>query len=94
MALLVGVFVLSIYYATSFERSRKNELKIEVERLNKIELQINEAVKKKEFDNALMLTNQLIWKLSEENEERNKLYDKQRENLEETILELKNKSDK
>ena len=76
------------------QKSRKNELKIEVERLNKIELQINEAVKKKEFDNALMLTNQLIWKLSKENEERNKLYDKQRENLEETILELKNKSDK
>ena len=74
-----------------------NEEEKEINRLDKIEIQINDAIKNKDYDNALILTDQLVWRweLQYDKSQRKAVqYNKQRENLKQSILKFKEQTNK
>lgn len=93
---IILLVVLGIIIGIMSSKERNEEEK-EINRLDKIELQINDAIKNKDYDNALILTDQLVWRweLQYEKSQRKALqYDKQRENLKQSILKFKEQTNK
>ena len=90
LAALVVVFGF-IFFMASQEGNQEEK---EKERLDKIELQINKAIESKDYDKALILTEQLVWswKLNyPESQKKAEQYDNKRVSLKETIINLENK---
>jgi hypothetical protein len=82
------------FWGSKIDNIENNKNK-ENERLNKIELQINDAIKNKDYDNALILSDQLVWKSDLSNSKKEvEQHEKQRENLKQSILKFKEQTNK
>ena len=86
---LLMVFVL---FMASGESDAENAYQ---EKLEKVEIQIDEALKDKNYDYALILIEKLVWthELNKpSNQKKAEVYDKKRKELKETVLTLKKES--
>lgn len=86
---LLMVFVL---FRASGEGDAKNAYQ---EKLEKVEIQIDEALKDKNYDYALILIEKLVWTHElnyASNQKKAEAYDKKRKELKETVLTLKKES--
>lgn len=91
------VMVMLISVISYMASKESNEEDKEQERLDKIELQINDAISKKDYNQALILTDQLAWhwKLNyTASQKKAEQYDKQRQSLKESIEKMKHESKK
>ena len=78
-----------IFYMASVEND--DEIKYQ-EKLDKVEIQIEEALKEKNYDYSLILIEKLVWDHEirlEQNQKKAESYDRKRESLKETVLTLK-----
>lgn len=85
---LVLIMVI-VFYMASVENNNENKYQ---EKLDKVEIQIDEALKEKNYDYSLILIEKLVWDYElrlEQNQKKAELYDKKRESLKETVLTLK-----
>jgi len=92
---LVGMFLLIFLIFKSCSSDHEVKVEKENERLEAIVTNINEAIKEKNYDYALILTDQLVWKFESSyspTDEEGKHWEKQRKNLKETIENLKKQS--
>lgn len=83
---LLMVFV---FFMASREGDAENSYQ---EKLDKVEIQIDEALKEKNYDYALILIEKLVWDHElnyESNQKKAEAYDKKRKELKETVLTLK-----
>lgn len=87
---LISIFILIIVLDSNDQTGEKNEQ----QRLNTIELKIEESIKNKDYDRALILANQLnwTWKIDlNASKEKAGQYDNKRKEYRNTINSLKNK---
>lgn len=87
--IIIGIFV---GIMASSEGDAENTYQ---EKLDKVEIQIDEALKDKNYDYALILIEKLVWdhKLNyPSNQKKAEAYDKKRKELKETVLTLKKES--
>lgn len=91
LLILVAIIGFSLFMASQ-ENSKEYTYQ---ENLDKVEMQIEEAIKDKNYDYALILIEKLVWthKLNyKENQKRADVYDKKRKELKKTITTLKNEN--
>lgn len=88
-AIAAVILFIFIFYMALNERSGRKEV---FEKLERIEFQIQDAIKDKNYDYALVLVEQLVYSenlTAEANQKIAKQYDEKRKALKETILKLK-----
>ncbi len=96
--MLFGIFFLflALFVAGYFGLKSEKEGELnELSKLNNIENQIIENIDKKNYNKALMLTEQLVWSYKVEiisNQKKVDSYNKKRESFKKTILELKSET--
>jgi len=91
---IVGLILLGIFIGHMASKEGDEE-KQEEQRLEQLVKDINEAIKEKNYDYALVLTDQLVWKWEPQyasSKEKIKLWDEQRKELKVTIMSLTNQS--
>jgi len=91
---IIGLVVLMTFVIimASGEKDAENSYQ---EKLNKVEIQIDEALKEKNYDYALVLIDKLVWDHElnlKQNQKKAEVYDKRRKELKETVLNLKKES--
>tara|TARA_Y100000385_G_C12931041_1_gene566778 strand:+ start:179 stop:859 length:681 start_codon:yes stop_codon:yes gene_type:complete len=90
--LVVVLITGMIFYMASVEND--DEIKYQ-EKLDKVEIQIEDALKEKNYDYSLILIEKLVWDHEirlEQNQKKAESYDRKRESLKETVLTLKKKN--
>lgn len=89
----IGIVVAAVAFFTFvgiMASSENGELDSEHERLQKVESQIEEAIKEKNYDYALILIEKLNWTVDpHKRDEEVEMYNEKRENLRKTINQIK-----
>jgi hypothetical protein len=91
---IVAVIILCIFIGINASNEGDAEDKYQ-EKLEKVEIQIDEALKDKNYDYALILIEKLVWEHElrlPQNQKKAEAYDKKRKELKETVLTLKKES--
>ena len=89
---LIVIFIAIFIFIIFSEQKEKNELNQEFEKLNKIEEDVRIDIINKKYDEALILTEQLIWTWKPSHPDSKKKaeqYDAKRKSLKETIEKIK-----
>jgi hypothetical protein len=89
---LLSIVILLIIFLTFMISGEGDDLQKEKDRLNNIELQINNAVQDKNYDKALILNEQLVWTWKLDYSESQKAalqYDEKRKSYKATIEKMK-----
>lgn len=91
---IIALIILGIFIGIMASREGDAE-NIYQEKLEKVEIQIDEALKDKNYDYALILIEKLVWDHElnyPSNQKKAEAYDKKRKELKETVLNLKKES--
>ena len=91
VGLILGILVLGLFIGLMASTESSDEQK-EKDKLNNIELQINNAVQDKNYDKALILNEQLVWTWKLDYSESQKMalqYDEKRKSYKATIEKMK-----
>ena len=83
------LLMVGISFMAKFENDDENKYQ---EKLDKVEIQIDEALKEKNYDYALILIEKLVWDYElrkTQNQKKAETYDRKRESLKETVISLK-----